>query len=100
LRKLTLFALAVAMLGIVAGCGANDSDKLIGRDWHLTAITEKVPAFQGVIAPEDQGKYVITFNTDNTYNGTADCNKIAGTYKTSGSNGLTINPGISTLATA
>ena len=98
MRKLTLIALAVGLTAALAACGSDTENQLVGRPWQLTAITEKVPAYQGVIAPEDQGKYVITFNADNTYNGTADCNKIAGTYKTSGRNGLTINPGISTLA--
>ena len=98
MRKLTLIALAVGLTAVLAACGSDTENQLVGRPWQLTAITEKVPAYQGVIAPEDQGKYVITFNADDTYNGTADCNKIAGTYKTSGRNGLTINPGISTLA--
>ena len=98
MRKLILIALAVGLTAVLTACGSDTENQLVGRPWQLTAITEKVPAYQGVIAPEDQGKYVITFNADDTYNGTADCNKIAGTYKTSGRNGLTINPGISTLA--
>ena len=93
MRKLTLIALAVGLTAALAACGSNNENQLTGRNWQLTAITEKVPAFQGVIPPEDQGKYEITFNADNTYNGTADCNQIAGTYKTSGRDGLTINPG-------
>jgi heat shock protein HslJ len=98
MRKLIFIALAVGLTAVLTACGSDTENQLVGRPWQLTAITEKVPAYQGVIAPEDQGKYVITFNADDTYNGTADCNKIAGTYKTSGRNGLTINPGISTLA--
>jgi len=97
MRKLTFLAIAVIASVIVAACGSSTST-LTGKDWHLTAITEKVPAFQGVVPPEDQGKYKITFNTDGTYSGTADCNVFAGTYKTSGKDGLTINPGPSTLA--
>ena len=27
------------------------------------------------------GKYAITFNTDGTFNATADCNAVAGTYR-------------------
>ncbi len=98
MRKLTLIALAAAAAAVLAACGSDNASQLTGRNWQLTAITEKVPAFQGVIPPEDQGKYTITFNEDKTYTGTADCNQIAGTYETSGSNRLTINPGISTLA--
>ena len=57
-----------------------------------------MPAFQGVIPAEDQSKYAITFNTDGNFAATADCNVVGGTYKTSGSNGLTIAPGPSTMA--
>ena len=98
MRKLTLIALAIGATAILAACGGSSSSALTGKNWQLTAITEKVPAFQGVIPPADQTKYVITFNTDGTFTGTADCNQIAGTYKTSGSSGLTITPGISTMA--
>ncbi len=97
MRTLTIIALAIAATAILAACGSG-SDQLTGRDWRLTAITEKVPAFQGVIPAEDQGKYVIRFNDDGTYVGTADCNQIAGTYETNRRDSLTINPGISTLA--
>ena len=98
MRKLTLLALAVATAAVLAACGTGGASGLTGKAWQLTAITEKVPAFQGVIPAADQSKYVITFNTDNTFTGTADCNQIAGTYRTTGSSGLTITPGISTMA--
>ena len=98
MRKLTLLALAIGATAILAACGGSNSSALTGKNWQLTAITEKVPAFQGVIPPADQSKYVITFNTDGTFNGTADCNQIAGTYKTTGASGLAITPGISTMA--
>ena len=98
MRKLTLLALAIGAAAILAACGGGNSDALTGKTWQLTAITEKVPAFQGVIPPADQDKYQVIFNTDGTFTGTADCNQIAGTYKTSGSNKITITPGISTMA--
>ena len=96
MRKLVLAALAVAALVIVAACG-NSSSNLTGKNWQLTAITEKTPAYQGVVPAEDQTKYTITFNTDGTFNATADCNSVAGTYTTSGSNNITITPGPTTL---
>ena len=99
MRRPTLIALAVAATVVAAGCsiiGGSGGD-LTGKDWQLTAITEKVPAFQGVIPPADQGKYTITFNTDGTFGAKADCNQVAGSYKTSGSS-LTITPGPSTMA--
>ena len=92
-RRLTsAILIAVSML---AACNAGSS--LTGRPWALSAVTGKAPAFQGVVSAYQQADYTITFNTDGTYSGTAACNQIAGTYKTSG-NSLTITTGGSTLA--
>ena len=95
MRRLTLIALAVGAIVLLAAC-SNSSGDLTGKVWQLTAITEKTPAYQGVVPAADQSKYTITFNTDGTFNAKADCNAVAGTYKTSGSN-LTITLGPSTL---
>jgi len=98
-RRLTI-AILVAM-SMLAACNAAASpsagSSLTGKPWALTAVTEKTPAFQGVVPADQQPDYTITFNTDGTYSGTAGCNQIAGTYKTSG-NTLTITAGASTLA--
>ena len=88
MRRLILIALALGTATMLVACGGGSSSGLTGKTWHLTAITEKVPAFQGVIPAADQSKYAITFNTDGTFNATADCNQVSGSYKTSGSNGL------------
>ena len=98
-RGLTIAILiAVSML---AACNAAASpsvgSSLTGRPWALSAVTGKTPAFQGVVPAKQQFDNTITFNTDGTYSGTAACNQIAGTYKTSG-NSLTITAGASTLA--
>ena len=98
MRKLTLLVLAVAATVLAAACSNNAPGNLIDRSWQLTAITEKVPAFQGVIPPADQSKYTVIFNKDGTFNAVADCNIVAGTYKTSGSDRLTMTLGPSTLA--
>ncbi len=95
MRRLTQIALAVGAIVLLAAC-SNSSGDLTGKAWQLTAITEKTPAYQGVVPAADQSKYTITFNTDGTFNAKADCNAVAGTYKTSGSN-LTITLGPSTL---
>lgn len=95
MRKLTLVVLAVAVTVIAAAC-SNSSSELTGKTWQLTAISEKVPAFQGVVPAADQSKYTITFNKDGSFNAVADCNLVAGTYKTNGSK-LTIEMGPSTL---
>ena len=93
MRRLTLIALAIGATAIVAACGSSNSKELTGKLWQLTSITEKVPAFQGVIPPADQTKYQIKFNSDNTFNATADCNLVGGTYKTSGKDQIEITPG-------
>ena len=92
-RRLT-FAILIAV-SMLAACNAGSS--LTGRPWALSAVTGKTPAFQAVVPAYQQADYTITFNTDGTYSGTAACNQIAGTYKTSG-NSLTITAGGSTLA--
>ena len=98
MRRFVSLAVVIAATTILAACSAGGAAALTGKDWQLTAITEKVPAFQGVVPAADQSKYTITFATDLTFHGTADCNQISGTYKTTGSNGLTIELGASTMA--
>jgi heat shock protein HslJ len=88
----------VAILVLVAACNTGSgTSSLTGKTWQLTAVTEKVPAFQGVIPAADQPRYTIAFGTDGTYTGLADCNSITGKYTTSGSNGITIQEGASTM---
>ena len=67
------------------------------KTWMLTAITEKVPAFQGVVPEADQANYTIEFKADGTFNAKADCNQVSGTYTTTPEGGLTIVLGPSTL---
>jgi len=98
MRKLALLALALGATAILAACGGSDTAALTGKTWQLTSITEKVPAFQGIVPPADQAKYQVKFNTDGTFMGTADCNQFGGTYTTKGRDQLTITPGISTMA--
>jgi heat shock protein HslJ len=83
---------------VLVACSTSGAAGLTGKEWQLSAITEKVPAFQGVVPPADQPKYTITFNADGQFTGSADCNQIAGTYTTSGSNGIAITQGSSTMA--
>jgi heat shock protein HslJ len=81
-----------------ASAAASGGSDLTGKNWQLTALTTKVPAFQGVIPAADQAKYTIEFKTDGSFAATADCNQVAGTYTTTSSGGLTIKPGPSTMA--
>ena len=98
MRKAAFMALIIGAAAVLAACSPGAAPGLTDKEWQLTSITEKVPAFQGVIPAADQSKYAITFNDGATFNATADCNQVSGSYKTSGSNGLTITPGPSTLA--
>lgn len=89
----------IAVLVLAAGCSASGggTSALTGKAWQLTAVTEKVPAFQGVVPAADQARYTVTFNTDGTYSGQADCNAISGKYTTSGTNTIAITAGATTL---
>ena len=95
---IVLVALAVALAA--AACSSSSSSpsaaaaSVVGT-WQWTASTEAAPASQSVVP--DPENYTITFASDGTYSGKADCNQIAGTYTVDGSN-LTIAPGPSTLA--
>lgn len=95
MRIRTLLALAIGVAVIVAACSGSG---LTGKTWQLTAITELVPAFQGVVPAADQPNYTIEFKSDGTFNAKADCNQLGGTYTTTGTDGLTIIPGPMTLA--
>jgi len=95
-RKRALFALVIGVAAIAAACSGGSS--LTGNTWKLTAITEKVPAFQGVVPAADQPNYTIEFKSDGTFNAKADCNQLSGSYTTTSSGGLTIVLGPSTLA--
>jgi heat shock protein HslJ len=94
MRARPLLALAIGVAAIVAACSGSG---LTGKTWQLTAITEKVPPFQGVVPAADQANYTIEFKSDGTFNAKADCNQTSGTYTTTGSGGLTIVPGPTTL---
>lgn len=96
MRRSTLTALALVIVTtlIVAGCASGSG--LTGKTWQLTAITEQVPAFQGVVPEADQARYTILFNSDGTYSALADCNTMTGAYTTTGTGGLTIELGAMT----
>ena len=96
MRKFSMLVLAIAATLIVGAC--NSGGALTGKTWQLTAITEVVPAFQGVVPEADQSKLTITFNTDGSYNAEADCNQLSGTYTTTGTGGISIELGAITMA--
>jgi heat shock protein HslJ len=96
IRRTAAVTLAlVVVMGAVAACSPS-GERLTGSTWQLSSVTEKVPAFQGVVPAADQSRYTITFNDDGTAAIKADCNNVAATYKTDKAN-ITITPGPSTL---
>ena len=97
MRRLILISLALGAALLVAACGSSES-ALTGKFWKLTGYTEKVPAYQGVVPSEQQSDYTITFRDDDTFSARADCNQVAGSFKTDGKDKLTITPGPSTMA--
>ena len=96
MRRLTMFGLVLATAALIAACSSSGTG-LTGKTWQLTAITELVPAFQGVVPAADQPNYTIEFKSDGTFSAKADCNTTSGTYTTTSSGGLTIAPGPTTL---
>jgi heat shock protein HslJ len=100
MRRTVLIAMAMAaIVSSLVACTASGggTSALTGKTWQLTGVTEKTPAFQGVIPAADQTRYTVMFNTDGTYNGQADCNAMSGKYTTSGTNGIAIQAGATTL---
>ena len=47
------------LITLVAAC--QTGRQLRGEVWNLTTITQQTPAFQGVVAPPDVGKYTIEY---------------------------------------
>jgi heat shock protein HslJ len=92
-------ALAIGASSMLTACGGGGSGTtLTGGTWYLTSGSETAPAWQWAVPPGEQSKYTIAFASDDTFSATADCNQVAGVYKTSGSDGLSLQPGPSTLA--
>ena len=75
MRIRTFVVLAIGIAAVVAACSGSSGSSapsaasgagLTGKTWHLTAITEKVPAFQGVVPAAEQANYTIEFKSDGT----------------------------------
>ena len=101
MRRLLFFVLMVSTAILIGACSPAASG-LTGKTWQLTAITESVPAFQGVVPEAEQADYTIEFLADGTFNAKADCNQVSGTFVTAdpaaASGDLQIVLGPSTLA--
>ena len=97
MRRIVLSALLLALAVTTAACSQSGSSGLTGKVWQLTAITEKVPAFQGVVPAADQANYTIEFKPAGAFQAKADCNQLSGAYTTTSSGGMTITPGPMTM---
>ena len=97
MRRAVSLVVLVALAALAAACQGSKTGDLTGKTWTLSAVTQDVPAFQGVIPPADQGKYTIEFRPDNTFSAKADCNTVQGTYYTGSGGSMTISPGPTTL---
>ena len=96
-QTITLLA-TIAVLLLLAACKPaatpTPADSITGIVWQWTSLTNQTTKETTTISnPEN---YTITFNTDGTLNGLADCNTFTGTY--SQENGFTITLGASTKA--
>jgi heat shock protein HslJ len=97
IQTITLLA-TIAVLLLLAACKPaatpTPADSITGIVWQWTSLTNQTTKETTTISnPEN---YTITFNTDGTLNGLADCNTFNGTY--SQENGFTITLGASTKA--
>jgi heat shock protein HslJ len=95
-RKRLAIPLILAAAVVAAGCDliGGGGVGLTGDPWQWTASTTTDPVSQSV-TPDPQN-YTVEFMSDGTFSAKVDCNQIAGTYTTSGSD-LSIVPGPSTL---
>jgi heat shock protein HslJ len=76
-----------------ASAAAGGGGELTGKTWQWTGST-----LSGNTTVPDPAKYTIEFGTDGNFASTVDCNQVSGTYKTTDSGEITIEPGPSTLA--
>ena len=88
-----ILTLAIGGL-LLAACSSSSGSALTGKTWQWTGSTTTVPASQAAVP--DPENYTLTFNTDGTFSGKADCNQVSGEYTTSGSD-LTLTLGPTTM---
>ncbi|MCL4267192.1 MAG: META domain-containing protein [Anaerolineae bacterium] len=116
MKKYALVFLMLLLAMMLAACsGTAGSEPTAEPEMEATTVPaaeETPPTITGIlwqwqefqdsaeendITVDNPANYNIVFNEDGTYNGQADCNRIAGSYTLDGAS-LTIQPGISTMA--
>jgi heat shock protein HslJ len=91
-----LMVIGLALIALVA-CGSRQeaqSDTITGIEWKWESVTDQ--STNDITTVPNPENYTIRFNDDGTFDGTADCNSIAGNW--SQENGFSITVGPSTLA--
>jgi heat shock protein HslJ len=94
----SLVAALAAFAILASACSSTAGSGLTGKVWELIGVTTTVPASQSVIPPEEVGLYTIEFGAGGRYSAKADCNMTSGTFETTATGGLTLEPGPTTLA--
>jgi heat shock protein HslJ len=97
-RTIALATILLAFLLLASACSPKatptPSNSITGIVWQWTSLTNQTTKETTTVSnPEN---YTITFNTDGTLTGKADCNNFNGTY--SQDNGFSIKLGASTMA--
>ena len=94
--------LAAVALAACSATGASPSTaaatggELVGKTWQWIGGTTTDPASQHVVPNPDS--YTVTFNEDDTFNATVDCNQLSGSYTAGDDGSLSVTPGPATLA--
>lgn len=96
-KRIWIIIAVVAVAGIIVGAvmaarNTGQSGATIqGTSWEWTAMKESAPASQSVVP--NPASYTITFSSDGSMTGQADCNKFSGTYTAAnGQAGLQLGP--------
>jgi heat shock protein HslJ len=95
-KLIVTLVVCLGLLFLVACSSSEDAsgDSITGVEWQWqSVIDQSTQETTDVPNPEN---YTITFNEDGTFEGTADCNNIAGSW--SDDSGFSITVGPSTLA--
>jgi heat shock protein HslJ len=98
MRRITISIMVLLGLFLLVACTAEEeptsTNSIEGVVWHWESVTVK-PSGDTTTVPDPEN-YTLIFNEDGTFNGTADCNSIGGTYSQEA--GFTITVSTSTRA--
>jgi heat shock protein HslJ len=94
--RISRLLILLACLSLLVACAPASSNSLEGTVWQWTSVTDRSTGNETTTTVPNPENYTITFNTDGTLEGKADCNNFSGTY--SQQNGFTITIGAMTRA--